>query len=129
MFWSWVLYEINSKLVSGENNESFGNVSLKGLRRSSLQAVVFLGYVPHHYKTSQPRRQRFYRRRCEILKSLHPEDGGSKILRNVNILQRYLNPEDRDLNVHRCENLKISHMNFLSQGSVHFWYNKYHQDV
>jgi len=40
---------------------------------------------------------------------LHPEDGGSKILRNVvsyhNTGRRY-NPEDFDLNRHRRESLK-----------------------
>jgi hypothetical protein len=39
---------------------------------------------------------------------LHPEDGGSKVLRNIsyrNTKWRH-NPEDLDLGLHRCENLK-----------------------
>jgi len=40
------------------------------------------------------------------MKSLRPEDGGSKVLRNAGILPQHHNPKDLDLN-HRRESLKI----------------------
>jgi hypothetical protein len=38
-----------------------------------------------------------YQRFGRHVSSLHPEDGGSKVLRNIGIPTRYHNPEDLDL--------------------------------
>jgi hypothetical protein len=45
----------------------------------------------------------------DLAASFFPEDRGKKLLRNVSILARQ-NPEDGELNLHRRENLIISHL-------------------
>jgi hypothetical protein len=46
--------------------------------------------------------------------SLHPDDAGSMVLQNV-ILPQHHNPEDLDLNLHCCENLK----SLIRAGVIH----------